>query len=151
MSGAAFQALLEAGDVDGLRKAWLKAAPHLPQPASREVAETTMHYARTTGATISFEKRAYSHAWLTERSLPSGLPDNLRPKAERMYPRVASTVGISVNARSPFLQPIVGEVREAMQDAVLEAEADGKLDDVQHVKARMAEARDKTYRALAGR
>lgn len=150
MSAAAFRALLEAGDVDALRSAWAEVAPQFPQPKSRAEAEIAMHVART-GMAIAFKKRAYSHAWLTERSLPSQLPDRFKPRAERMYPRVTSTVGISVNARNPFLVPIIGEVQTAMEHAVLEAEADGKLEDSGFVKARMREARERTYRSLLGR
>lgn len=151
MSGAAFQALLEAGDVSALRNAWAQAAPHLPQPASHNDAEFSMHYARTVSQKITFPKRAYSHAWLSERSLPSGLPDHLRPKAERMYPRVTAAVGISVETNNVHLKPIVGEVRTAMEHAVLEADADGKLLDSEFVKLRMKEAKRATYRQLLGR
>jgi hypothetical protein len=38
-----------------------------------------------------------------------------------------------------------------MEYAVLEAEADGKLEDAQHVQTRMFEARARTYRQLLGR
>jgi hypothetical protein len=148
--GAEFRTLLEAGDVDALRGAWAMAAPHLPQPETREDAEIVMHHARTTAESISFRKRAYSHAWLTERALPSGLPDELRPRAERMYPVVVSAVGISVNTKNEFLKPVIAEVRGAMEHAVLEAEADGKLKDSEHVQQRMFEARERTYRQLLG-
>lgn len=150
MSSSAFLALLEAGDVKGLRSAWTKVAPHLPQPETFEHAEISMHYARTITKGVMFRKRAYSHAWLCERGLPSGLPDELRPKAERIYPRIGLAVGISVNARNPLLKPIVGEVRKAMEHAVLDAEAEGKLADAPFVKQRMTEARERTYKQLLG-
>ena len=149
MSASAFRALLEAGDVDGLRAAWCKVAPHLPQPETRRHAEIVMHLTRT-GTDMPFKLRAYSHAWLTERALPSHLPDELKPRAERLYPRVVSAVGISVNTKNEFLKPVVNEVCQAMEYAVLEAEGDGKLEDSAHVRLRMSEARERTYRALVG-
>jgi hypothetical protein len=60
--------------------------------------------------TVSFKARAWSHRWLTERALPSGLPDRLKPSAERVYSRVVEGVGISVNCRNPVLKPAMIEV-----------------------------------------
>ena len=145
----AFRNLLEAGDVDGLRAYWAQHAPAMPQPASREQAEIIMHRARTEAASITLRARAYSHAWLCERSLPSGLPDDLKPKAERMFPIIVEAVGISVNTMNPLMRPAMLEVRGAMEDAVNDAYADGRKDPV-FVQARMAEARDRTMRALFG-
>lgn len=149
MSAAAFRRLLEAGDVDGLVKAWAAVAPHLPRPETREQAEIAMHVARTAAISIEFRHRAWSHRWLTERDLPSHLPDDLKPKAERMYPRIVEGVGISVNVRNPLLKPAAVEVRKAMEVAVEESFADGKKDPA-FVTARMQEAREKTWRALMG-
>lgn len=146
---ASFRNLLEAGDVEGLRAHWADHAPKMPQPETAEQAEIVMHRARTEAASISLRARAYSHAWLCERSLPSGLPDDLKPKAERIYPIVVEAVGISVSARSPLLRPAMLEVRGAMEDAVNDAYADGRKDPA-FVKARMNEASDRTMRALFG-
>lgn len=150
MSGAAFRALLEAGDVDALRGAWAQVAPHLPQPESHEQAEIVMHHARTASESMTFKARAYSHYWLGERALPSGLPDALKPKAERLYPRIAEAVGIAVKASNPYFKDAAAEVRQAMTDAVEDAYADGRTDPV-FVRARMADAKARTYRALFGR
>jgi hypothetical protein len=150
VSAAAFLALLEAGDVDALRDVWAKVAPHLPQPDTREKAEIVMHMARTSSTQVHFRRRAYSHSWLTERSLPSQLPDELKPRAERMYPRIVEGVGIAIKARNPLFQPVADEARKAMEHAVLDAEAEGKLSDGQFVTERMNEARDRTYRSLLG-
>lgn len=150
---AAFRALLEAGDVDALRKAWSRVAPHLPQPASREQAEVVMHHARTQTASLPLRARAWSHRWLSERGLPSGLPDPLRPKAERIYPRIAEGVGISVNFKSAWMKPAAAEVRGAMEDAVSEAYADtrgGQRPDPGFVAARMKDAKARKLRALFG-
>lgn len=151
ISGGAFRALLESGDVTGLQSAWANHYPRLPRPRTREQTEIVMHYARTEADSVSFRARAYSHAWLSERSLPSGLPDQLRASADRLYPRVAAAVGISVNAKSPELQPALDGVRVAMERAVLDAEAEGRLTDSPFVVARMGEARRRELRALFGR
>ena len=138
-----FRALLEAGDVDGLVKAWRVVAPHLPQPKSRDQAEIVMHIARTQAASVTLQKRQYSHGWLTERQLPSGLPDEL-------VPTIVEAVGISVNFRSAYLKPAAGEVRGAMEAAVEDCYANGDKDPVV-VQAQMAAARDRTMKALFGR
>lgn len=150
MSALAFRNLLEAGDVAGLRAWWAVHAPNMPQPESAGAAEIVMHRARTEAESVSFAKRAWSHAWLCERSLPSGLPDHLKPRAQRLYPVVVEAVGISVNARNPYLKPAMIEVRTSMEHAVLDAYAEDRREPA-FLKARMAEARDKTMRALFGR
>jgi hypothetical protein len=108
-----------------------------------------MHHARTQTETVSLKARAWSHRWLTERGLPSGLPDRLKPSAERIYPRVATSVGISVNTRSPWLKPAMVEVRRSMEDAVEDCYANGDTAPA-IVRPRMFEAREKTLRSLFG-
>lgn len=130
--------------------AWIELFPGMPQPRSYEAAETAMHMARTGAATVQFSKRAYSHRWLTERDLPSQLPDELKPNAEQLCPVVQDCVGISVNTSSPLLVPAMIEVRGAMETAVEVAYADGQRDPA-FVKARMFEAREKTIRQLFGK
>lgn len=150
MSSAAFRQLLEAGDAPGLRRAWSDLFPDMPQPETDEKAEIVMHMARTGAVSVRFRCRAYSHRWLEERGLPSQLPDDLKPRAERMYPVVAEGVGISVSTRTEWLRPALGEVRDAISDAVEECYASGDTA-VPHVRERMAEARDRTLRRLFGR
>lgn len=150
MSREAFRQLMEDGDVAGLRAAWGKISPHLPQPGSHEQAEIVMHAARTAAETVSFPKRAYSHRWLTERELPSQLPDRLKPSAERLYPRIAEAVGISVNMNREYMRPAIVEVRGAMEDAVQDAFAENRRDPV-FVSARMKEAKSRAMKALFGR
>jgi hypothetical protein len=145
-----FRQLLETGNVDALRAAWARAMPGMPQPETREHAEIAMHMARTSSTLILFKYRAWSHAWLTERNLPSQLPDALRPRAERAYPGVVQAVGISVNFHSPLLAPAANEIRGAMEHAVLDAFAAGRRDPG-FVTIRMQEARAKTERSLFGR
>lgn len=129
-------------DVDGAVRLWAQMAPHLPQPTSRVEAEMTLHYSRTISQTLELRPRAYSHRWLTERSLPSGLPDELRPKAERMFPKVVEAVGIaSITRTSTTL-----EARKAMSDAVEDIYADTSHPDPNKVKARIMEVRNKVIR-----
>lgn len=149
MNALAFRNLLERGDVEGLRAFWRQSSPHLPQPETREQAEIVMHRARTEAESVPLKKRAYSHRWLCDRGLPSGLPDELKPRAERIYPRVVEAVGISVNARSEMLKPLARQVERAMADAVEEAYADGRTDPG-FIKTRMAEVKDRTWRELMG-
>lgn len=138
---AEFRRCLEQCDVAAIRRLWAHVSPHLPQPASDTEALATIHRARTETKSIPLKLRAYSHRWLAERNLPSGLPDELRPAAERMYPRVVEAVGISVNAKSEWLRPVARAMQGAMSDAVMDAYAHGKTDPV-FVKARMMEARE---------
>lgn len=144
-----FRAALEAGDVVLIRRMWSAFMPHLPQPQTQAEAEAFMHHARTQAESITFRARAWSHRWLTERDIPSGLPDRLRPSAERVYPRVVEGVGISVNTRSEYLRPAMVEVRRSMEDAVADCYANGDTAP-ELVRARMGEAREGTMRRLFG-
>lgn len=150
MSALEFRNHLEAGDIDGCRAYWASQCPRMPQPESREQAEVVMHWARTEADSISLQARAWSHRWLTERNLPSGLPDRLKPSAERLYPVVREGVGISFNFRNELLKPAAAEIQRAMEDAVNDAYAEGRTEPG-FVTARMSEARDKTFKALFGR
>lgn len=149
MSGKAFRDLLEAGDITGLREAWAQLMPHLPQLETAEQAEIVMHRARTEADSLPIKHRAWSHRWLTERDLPSGLPDEIKPSAERLYPIIADAVGIAVKASNPVFKAAALEVRGAMEVAVEEAYADGRKEP-EFVRQRMGEARAKTYKALFG-
>lgn len=126
------------------RALWAKVMPHLPQPADDLETLATIHHARTQAKSLPLRLRAYSHRWLCERLLPSGLPDWLRPKAERMYPRLVEAVGIAVKPITGETPPIVAafslHVRGAMEYAVEDAFANGDKDPT-IVKGRMMEAR----------
>jgi hypothetical protein len=138
-----WQLLLERGDPKALRAAWKHAAPHLPQPKTDHEAEVTMHMARTASVLMPMKLRRYSHDWLLERNLPSQLPPEEQP-------RIAEAVGISVNFRSAILMPAANEVRGAMEAAVEDCYANGDTA-VAIVQGRMAEAKQKTMKALFGR
>lgn len=144
------KALLIAGDVQGLRRFWASFAPHLPQPNTDHEAAVVLHHARTQSRSVPMRLRAYSHRWLIDHAMESGLPDILKPRAERMYPTSQSAVGISVNTRSDIFKPILGEVQKSMEDSVMDSFMDGKLEDTKFVTARMFEARKKTIKQLLG-
>jgi hypothetical protein len=136
---AAFRRCLVDLDVVGVCELWFHVAPGLPQPRNNEEALVTLHHARTQAHSIPHRLRCYSHAWLRERGLPSGLPDGLRAKADRMYPRRVEAVGIAVKALSGDHER-ARAVERAMSDAVAECYAAGVTDPVV-VKARMDAAR----------
>lgn len=131
-------------DVEGMRAAWKVAAPHLPQPEAEFDTLAAMHVARTLTNSVPLRLRAYSHRWLTERSLPSRLPDDLKPMAERLYPKIVASVGIAVKSKYP---EIVTRVRGAMEYAVSDCYAMGD-EDPAVVKSEMMQARRRELRGL---
>lgn len=148
---AEFKRCMEELDVAAVRRLHAHVSPHLPQPKTDAEALATLHIARTQSPLLEDGLRFYSHAWLLDRGLPSQLPDNLKPKAERLYPRQAHAVGLSVNVGSPLLEPAVPIIEGAINAAIGEAFDDGRGLDVAFVKARMGEARDKIKKQLFGR
>jgi len=138
----AFRRCLIELDVVGVCDLWFHVCPHLPQPKNNEEVLVTIHYARTTAQTVPLKLRCYSHAWLTERGLPSGLPDWWRPKAARLYPHQVTAVGVSVKALSEANAPLARAIEKAMSDAVQECYADG-VTDPDIVKSRMDAARQR--------
>lgn len=144
-----FPTALESGDVQLVRRISAILFPHLPQSATNEDAEKQMHMARTQMPEVSFKARAYSHAWLIERGLPSQLPDELRPKAQRLYPIVVDAVFVSANSNSPALRPAAKIVQAAMSDAVEDAYANGDREPGL-IRELIGEARRKTWKQLIG-
>lgn len=124
--------------------------PHLPQPGGDREVLVTAHMARTSSDALPLKARAYSHRWLLDQGYPSQLPDELKPRAERIYPVVAEGVGIFVMGQSELGRAVAPLVRKAMSDAVEECYADGRRE-ASIVKPRMMEARSKEIRALLGR
>lgn len=135
---------IDEADVHGAWMLWSSVSPHLPQPKTYDEAAATLHYARTHLNSIRIAKRAYSHAWLTDRGLPSALPDWLRPIAERFYPRIVEGVGIAV-AAPRSRRSLAMAMRTAMEQVVLECYAE-KQTDPAFVKARMTEAKLKVLK-----
>jgi hypothetical protein len=147
----AMRECLEKADAHNARELWAKAAPHLPQPKNDVEALKTIHYARTVSESIHKSLRCYSHHWLEEQGLPSGLPDYLKPIADRLYPHIVSAVGIAVRMRNPEEASAGLEIRKAMVNAVLELEADGRINDINYGRGRITDARLKERRKLFGR
>jgi hypothetical protein len=133
---------LETLDVAGVRALWARTGAS--QPKTDREALASLHYARTCSTRVHTNKRAYSHSWLRGEGLPTGLPDNLKAKAERLYPVVKGVAGISVISKHP---QIVTEVRGAMEDVVENAYADGN-EDPAYIRPRMMEARKKAIKRL---
>lgn len=147
---AEFRRCLSECDVEAIQKLSKHVSPHLPQPLNDQEALATIHHARTQSEWLDLRSRAYSHSWLLDHNLPSGLPDDLKPKVERLYPRIVEGVGIAVKATSDLLKPIIGNVRDAMSNAIAEAYADNKTDPT-FVKNRIMEARSKAIKSLVGK
>jgi hypothetical protein len=143
---AAFRQCLVELDVALGLKLWRHVFPHLPQPADDAEMLITLHMGRTASASVADRLRFYSHRWLLDQGYPSRLPDHLKPRAERMYPKVVTGVGISVNSKFPEVQRVV---HGAMRDAVLEAYDDGRTEP-EFVKARMMEERSRARKKLFG-
>jgi hypothetical protein len=132
---SAFQRCLRDMDIAGVRTLWQHFAPQLPQPKDDAEALATLHHARTQAEFLPNQARYYSHDWLTEHNLPSGLPDRL--KSER--PQRVEAVGIAVKALGGR-EELAKAIENAMAAAVAECYADGQRDP-EIVKERMARAR----------
>ncbi len=131
---------------------WIMATdfPGAPLPKTPEQAEIILHRIRAETESVSLAQRLRSHAWLTERGFPSGLPDHLRPKPEQIHPRVVKAVGIAVRMPAAFREVGVA-VERAMADAVGVLAADGAdLEDRALVHGYMFEARERTLKQLIG-
>ena len=137
---SSFLRCLRERDVAGIMELWAHVAPQLPQPKTMYEAEVTLHYARTLCEGLSLKHRAYSHAWLLDHGHITGLPDELKTKAERMYPRVVDSVGVSVKALSNRNIERASAMERAMADAVADAYAEGRTDPA-FVKGRIQEVR----------
>lgn len=141
------RAALAALDVGLMRRMWAAISPHLPQPQSDADALIAMHMARTASESITLADRVYSHRWLTERALPSQLPDRLRPSAEQVVPRVVTSVGIAVKSQYPVVHDaITGAMQAAVEDCYANGDEAPEI-----VKPRMMEARRKEQIALGTR
>lgn len=144
-----FREYLDACDVIGVRHLWQHIAPHLPQPKNDFETMVMIHRARTETIAVPLAKRAYSHHWLVQNGLPSGLPDHLKPKAERYGYKFAYGVGIGmkVAGNDPTKRALAKAVQTAMGRAVSEAFADGRTDG-EHLRRRMLEAKQSAVRSF---
>lgn len=132
-------------DIEGMVRAWGRIWPGMPVPTTRGEVLVALHLARTVSITVPLRLRAYSHRWLIDQNYPSQLPDHLKPRAEKLYPKAEAAVGISVSSKYPAVKYAV---QTAMEQAVLEAYADGHSDEPEKVRQRMLEARRKEQRGL---
>lgn len=136
---------LESLDVVGVRRLWAHIAPHLAGAGMGDAEVlVSLHHARTQSESMSLKLRAYSHRWLVDNGYPSGLPDPLKPRAERLYPRIADAVGISVNSKYEQVQR---EISGAMIDVVENCYADRKTAP-EYVRPRMLDARFRAQKRL---
>lgn len=138
---AVAQALAD-GAAGWFRRHWTMLFPGFPPPTSDREAEATMHHARTQSAGLLLAKRLYSHAWLEERGLPSGLPDDLRP--ERPERRIVRAVAVGVRSRR-LSDADARELERVMAAAGGEAILAGVMDDREISRAMWA-ARDRFLR-----
>ena len=141
---AALRSILNDLDIPRMRTYASEAEPHMPSLGSDFAVEARMHYARTLTQTIVPRKRFYSHRWLFDHDLPSGLPDRLKPAADRMYPRIVEGVAICCASAS---SEVALSIRSAMERVVLESFADDERDPGV-VRLRMMDARDRERRGL---
>lgn len=146
---AEFRQALEALDLIKLRRMWKHIAPQFPQPETDAMALAIAHHSRTLARSIPERLRCYSHCWLIDRGMTSGLPVLMRKKAEQMFPRVVDAVGISIGGTSEISRAIKPHVMRAMTDVVKDCYANGDRDPA-IVKPRMFEARQSTIKKLLG-
>lgn len=147
---AEFAQLLAEGNIDAVVGAWAKLFPGAELPADRRQGEVAMHYARTLASAVPLDKRAWSHRWLVDHGWPSGLPDELKPRAERLYPKAAEAVAVASARRQPYTAPVRAVMEEQIKDAyatrrILRLAAPERA---AIVKGRMLEARAKERKAL---
>src|SRR5262245_17908698 len=139
---AEFRRCLVDCDTEQIVKIWKHVAPDQPCPETPEQALICIHMARTAAERMVFRFRAYSHAWLRERGIKSLLPDKLLPRADRMYPKIVSAVGICVASPSNHKTAYHHHVSTALCDIVEHFYADG-IQDTARIHAAMKEVHDK--------
>ena len=147
-AGAAFRACLRDGDVEGMCAVWRQVYPDIPSPGSETEARVVLHRARTEAGFLEPAARMYSHRWLEERGLPSGLPAELQPKAEPS--RIVSAVGIAVIASNSSRVEEAHALRSRLAVAVEEMYAAGDSDP-EVVARRLAELRNRWSDAVRSR
>ena len=136
-------------DITGAERLWQYIAPHMPQPKSTDETLATLHMARTATEKAHWRLRCYSHSWLCERSLPSQLPDHLKPRAERIYPWIVRAAAFTFNTRSPYLKPLKPLVLKAIDERMNELWADKRNDDATVLKE-IDETKKRTIKKYIG-
>lgn len=133
-------------DVVQMRKLDQHLMPHLREMSDGEVL-ITIYITRTFSDFIPFRLRAYSHRWLLDHGYPSKLPDELKPRAERIYPQVIEGVGVAVKSSS---KPLADLIRDEMSNAVMDFYADNRSPNPLKVRKRVLEVKDKILHKLLG-
>jgi hypothetical protein len=138
-------------DVDALLGLWKMLYPTQTPPETRQDCLIAIHIARTGSARLPFRFRAYSHQWLKDNLPPdlaakaSQLPDELKPRAERMYPRIVEAVGICVaghgNKKTDYHHHVMKKLGEAVHEFYNFNLF--KVMDPERLKERMTEIHDK--------
>lgn len=141
---------LERIDIDAIRRLWAHVAPHLPQPKGDYGVQVMIHSARTQCRSIAFRYRAYSHQWLLANGLPSPLPDQERPRAERRDFQFAVGVGIAIKATTPLGRAVKPAVVRACGARAAELVGNGVLDSTV-LSREIQKTRARTLKALIGR
>lgn len=106
---------LERMDVAVFRKLTAVVAPQMKHSKTDQDARIVMHMARTQMPNMPLKHRAYSHRWLCDNGFPSQLPDELKPRAEQMYPKVVEAVGTACKDQGAGIAPFI---EQAMSDRV---------------------------------
>lgn len=149
MLAEAFRDALYNLDIEAMRRLAMLTMPHVPQASDADVL-ASMHMARTQAESMPLVFRLYSHNWLTERALPSQLPDALKPRTQRVEQKIVTGVGLSVGFSAAELKPAGDLIRGAGEAVVHECYADGR-EDPDYVRPRMMEAVMRERKALFGR
>ena len=110
--------ILEQMDVGSAHKNWAQLFPGLPPPKNYAETRAALHVARTKAESCRLADRLYSHHWLTERDLPSKLPEKFRPWWDGT--KIVSGVGVVVRASNERFKDRATAIREAMEQAILE-------------------------------
>jgi len=139
-SAAMFNCIREI-DVKRAMGIWKSERPNAAQPENEYQATMMLHYARARMPSMPEQLRFYSHSWLINNGFPSELPDELKPKAQRMYPILAGAVGVSSGSLGGRKSAFNYAIDKVMSDAVLETHADGYKLDSPIVKHRILEMR----------
>lgn len=130
------------GDADAVARIYDHAYPNMPK-ATQEEAAVVMHTARTASESMPLAKRLYSHAWLTDRGFRSQLPEELRPRSERVESVIVPAVGVAVSsfAQSAYRKEEAKAIERVMARAAGDMVRDG-ITDRARIAPRMWEARE---------
>lgn len=149
---AEFLRCLNDLDLVAARRLWAVHYPNDDAIRTDFEAAAVLHCARTLNSRVPERKRLYSHNWLLDHGLPSGLPEALKPRAERAEAQYIDSVIIGrVDDPDSFLAPIWRVVQARMERRCAELQADGLMKDPAKLRALLLEARDDEIKRLVAR